>query len=98
MFANCVTRGALTFYASCVVCAAMKTASELIDELGGSTALAAALELPSTTVASWKSRGVIPPPYWTDIIHRARNMGVDAVTLEFLAELAIARPRERAAS
>lgn len=38
----------------------MASVSDLIEELGGQTSLAAKLCLPPTTVASWKSRGSIP--------------------------------------
>jgi hypothetical protein len=38
----------------------MQTVSEFIDELGGTVAVADALELSPTTVSSWKSSNSIP--------------------------------------
>lgn len=69
----------------------MKTTSQIVDELGGSTALAAALSLPATTVASWKSRASIPAQHWPALIARAKAMNVKGVSLEVLAKLAVGR-------
>jgi hypothetical protein len=38
----------------------METASEIIDALGGTSAVARELELPPSTVSSWKSGDRIP--------------------------------------
>lgn len=38
----------------------MQTVEQFIDELGGTVAVATALELAPTTVSSWKSSGSIP--------------------------------------
>jgi hypothetical protein len=52
------------------------TVSELIDEaLGGASSLAGELDLPVTTVASWKARGKIPVEYWPGVIAVARRRG-----------------------
>lgn len=69
----------------------MRTAAEVIEKLGGSTALAARLQLPATTVASWKNRGSIPPEYWLLLTRLAAEKGVAEITLASLAEMAQAR-------
>lgn len=38
----------------------MQTVEQFIDELGGTVAVATALDLAPTTVSSWKSSGSIP--------------------------------------
>jgi len=38
----------------------MQTVEQFIDALGGTIAVATALDLPPTTVSSWKSSGSIP--------------------------------------
>lgn len=71
----------------------MKTTSKIIDELGGSTVVAALLKIPATTtVASWKDRGVIPVQHWQALINFAKAKGVDGVTIESLAKIAAAKP------
>jgi hypothetical protein len=72
----------------------MKTAAKIIDELGGSTALASALALPATTVASWKSRASIPVQHWPALITRAKAMDVKGITFETLGKLAACRMAE----
>lgn len=74
----------------------MKTAATIVKELGGSTALASALSLPATTVASWRSRESIPPQHWSALVARAKAMGIKGVTFEALAKLAAGRVPERA--
>jgi hypothetical protein len=66
---------------------AMRTVSEIIESLGGTSAAATALTLPETTVSSWKSRGSIPPAYWSPLIAAARKRGA-SLDLELLHELA----------
>jgi hypothetical protein len=39
----------------------MKTDAQIIDELGGTTTVAADLQEPETTVSSWKKNGI---PRW----------------------------------
>jgi len=75
----------------------MKSAAHIIDGLGGSTAVGDLLELPATTVASWKSRNSIPARHWSAILRAARARGVRGITLKSLTQLAVAAP-QRAAS
>ena len=69
----------------------MRSASDFIDALDGSTAVAALLDLPATTVASWKSRNSIPVQHWSALIQSAEAKGVAGITLETLAKLAETR-------
>jgi hypothetical protein len=39
------------------------TVAEIIDALGGVTAISAKLKLPPTTVGNWRGRGSIPARY-----------------------------------
>jgi hypothetical protein len=61
----------------------------LINALGGSTAVAAALGLPGTTVASWKSRRSIPCGYWPQLVELGHANKVEDLTLQRLAELSV---------
>ena len=44
------------------------TVTDIIDELGGPTAISAVLGLPPTTVANWKARGSIPARYHAELL------------------------------
>lgn len=59
----------------------------IIDALGGTGTVAAALAQSESTVSGWRSRG-IPAPHWVAIVSLAEERGEDGVTLELLAELA----------
>ena len=74
--------------------AAMDWVCEIIDSLGGTTAVAAAFALPESTISSWKSRGMIPPRYWPPLILLARERG-KKLSLLRLARLACAADAER---
>jgi hypothetical protein len=52
------------------------TAEELIKELGGTVAVATALELAPTTVSSWKTSGSIPKWRMDGIRAMAREKGI----------------------
>jgi hypothetical protein len=69
------------------------TISELIDELGGASVVAAPLQLPPTTVASWKARESIPAKHWPGVLRVATERSVDGVTYERLVELHTADQR-----
>ncbi len=80
----------------------MKSVAEILEGLGGSAAVATALELPYTTVASWKARGSVPSAYWSPLIALARARKLVGVTLSSLTAIAAAnaparRARQRAA-
>lgn len=55
--------------------ATMRSVTDFIDKLGGSTAVAAVLNVPATTVASWKSRKSIPVEHWAQLLGIARERG-----------------------
>jgi len=76
----------------------MDWVAEIVDSRGGTTAVAAALELPDTTVSSWKSRGMIQPRYWPLLILLPTPRGKHKLTLERLAKLASAADADRAKS
>lgn len=72
----------------------MDWVKEIIDSRGGTTAVAAALDLPETTVSSWISRGIIRPGYWPFLVALPVKRG-RAISLERLARLACAADAER---
>ena len=74
----------------------MDWVTEIIDSRGGTTAVAAALGYPETTVSSWKSRGMIQPGYWPFLVALPTPRGADKLTLERLALLASAADADRA--
>lgn len=71
----------------------MKTFADIIDALGGSIALAEALDQPKGTVSAWKTRNSIPAEHWAEIVKLAGARGLPAITHEVLARLAPARKR-----
>jgi hypothetical protein len=50
--------------------------SDFIEALGGSTSVAQLLQLPMTTVASWKSRNSLPIIRWSVLLNAARERGL----------------------
>ena len=42
--------------------------TEIIEDCGGTAALAMALHVSSQVVCNWRNRGDIPRRYWSDII------------------------------
>jgi hypothetical protein len=80
----------------------MKTFAEILDalavKLGGMTAVAAALSLPFTTVASWKARDSVPSSYWPPLIDLAQKAKVRGLSFKRLSELAAAQSGRRARS
>ena len=66
----------------------MTTAGSIIDALGGTGQVAAALSLSDSTVSGWRVRpGGIPGPHWRSLVRIARERGVEGVTFETLAEM-----------
>lgn len=65
----------------------MQTVSDIIAKLDGASAVAKLLQLPATTVASWKSRESIPVDRWSEIVEIARERGLDGVTYEQLVRM-----------
>ena len=59
----------------------MQTIPDIIDGLGGPSALARDLGHPIATVTAWKHRGRIPDCYWDDLIAVAKARRIK-LTLE----------------
>jgi hypothetical protein len=72
----------------------IENASQVIERLGGTVAVAALLSRPYTTVRSWQDRDSIPPAIWSDLVEAARRKSVRGVTYKALVEL---HKRQRAA-
>lgn len=53
----------------------LKSPSEVIDALGGSSALAVVLGVGQTAVSNWRSRGAIPPEYFLTITEALTGLG-----------------------
>lgn len=54
----------------------MNTATDIIEALGGTFAVARALDLAPTTVSSWKQSGTIPKWRMPGIVQVAREKGI----------------------
>lgn len=67
----------------------MKTVSELIEALGGSTQLARRLSVPVSTVGAWKARGSIPARYYMTLVQIAKERKVKGVTLQNIVALKV---------
>lgn len=87
----------------------LDTFQAVIEAFGGPTKYADAIGIPGFHAQSMKTRGSIPPAYWTDTVSAAERLApsapddlkrqaLEAVTLEKLAELAKEkRPQTEAA-
>ena len=62
----------------------MRSVSEVIEAFGGATAVASSLDVPPTTVASWKYRDSIPDEYRPSLVDLARERWIEGVTYETL--------------
>lgn len=62
------------------------TLDKIIDELGGTSALAALLQVDDSTVSTWRRRG-IPPGRWSDLVKLAKRKRRSDITFEVLAAL-----------
>lgn len=67
------------------------TPASVIDNLGGTGAVASALSLDDSTVSCWRERG-IPPARCLALARLAVERGRNEITLEALAELAARQP------
>jgi hypothetical protein len=73
----------------------METVSEIIEALGGATAVAVylsekapdAFPVERQTVSNWKIRESIPGEYWYEIVVMARHKRVSGIHYDFLARL-----------
>lgn len=71
----------------------MDSSEAIIVALGGTGAVAGALEQSDSTVSSWRTRG-IPAGHWAAVVAMAADRGVTGVTLEVLAALAARKLEE----
>jgi len=56
--------------------AMMNSLRDLVDELGGTTAFAAAIQVNVSTASEMKRRGSIPVRYWPSLIAAADERGL----------------------
>ena len=64
-------------------------AERIIDKFGGISALARALgHKHPTTVQGWKDRKFIPARHQTEVLKRARELGIDLVADDFFGAAA----------
>lgn len=61
------------------------TVDAIIDELGGTGAVADLLGVSASTVSSWRSRGSIPSEHWLSLARHSVAEG-KGISLELLAE------------
>jgi hypothetical protein len=62
------------------------TPDAVIDELGGTSTLAALLQVDDSTVSTWRRRG-IPPGRWAEVVKVAKRRRCAKITFEALAAL-----------
>ena len=72
----------------------MRTFDDVFVAFGGPRRFAAALGIKHFHAGTMKSRGSIPPAYWSDLVSAAQERGIEGVTLEALAEVAKAKRPE----
>ena len=72
----------------------MKTAHEIVDGCGGTTALAAYLELTPSTVSSWRASNYIPRWWQERVLKAARRKQFPLEQVDFPSK---AQRRSRAA-
>jgi len=66
----------------------MATVDDILDELGGTGEVAAALDCPPSTVSTWRERG-IPASRWRELVTLARRKRKSEITFEVLASLPV---------
>jgi hypothetical protein len=68
----------------------------LIDELGGTAAVAGAVGVDAPVVSNWRARGRIPADWWPAIIKFAKSKDLRGVTFERLASVQAPRVTDEA--
>jgi hypothetical protein len=68
-------------------------AAEIVQKLGGTRALAAALDLPVSTVQSWKTAGVIPARHQEAVLRAAMTLTVALSPDDFFDPAVVRRAR-----
>jgi hypothetical protein len=61
----------------------MRYAESIIDRFGGTRKAASALNIPPTTVQSWKKKGLIPAQHQAKVLETARGLGIDLEPADF---------------
>lgn len=61
----------------------MAYAESIIGKLGGTRKAASALNIPPTTVQSWKKKGLIPAQHQGKVLETARRLGIDLKPADF---------------
>jgi len=61
--------------------------AKLIDDLGGTTAVAEAVGASAPVVSNWRARGRIPSERWAAIVDFAKKSRVQGITFERLARM-----------
>jgi hypothetical protein len=61
----------------------MSYAAKIIDKFGGTRKLAAAIDLPPSTVQSWKDTGLIPAKHQQVVLDKARETNIDLTPDDF---------------
>lgn len=74
----------------------MDTHSELIDAFGGIAEYASVVGMSYETAKKQRQRNRIPSDYWTTIVARAPRVGLDGITLDFIASLRVGRQAKTA--
>ena len=77
---------------------AMRTATDIIETLGGSAAIARATGFPLTTIESWKMANCIPDWRRDRLLSLATSLGVALSTTDFPSRKPIAAPAEQVAA
>ena len=62
----------------------MNTVPEIIDKLGGPTAVGRAINVGASTASEWKRTGRIPVRHWPALHQYATETGVDGLTYDVL--------------
>lgn len=61
----------------------MAHASKIIGRFHGTRKMAAALELPPSTIQSWKDTGLIPAKHQQAVLDKARDLGIALEPADF---------------
>lgn len=65
----------------------LKSASEIINALGGNSIVARRIGKTPSAVSEMKRRGAIPVRYWSELASLAGERGLQEITVERLAAL-----------
>jgi hypothetical protein len=63
----------------------------IIDELGGTTAVAVAIGVDAPVVSNWRRRGRIPSDWWPALVEFARRKDLSGITFDRLASVQLPR-------